>query len=81
MHIGPTSHACPNCTAQAACNVGLRQQITRLQATGARLQVQKTLQAQLSQTSPNSHKPPDPLNAYLHREQPSSPDQHTGNVP
>jgi hypothetical protein len=46
MRTGPTSSACPSCTAQAARNALLRQQITRLHAEVARLQAQvKTLQA------------------------------------
>ena len=59
MRTDPTLGACPRCTAQAARNALLRQQLTRLQAEVTRLREQlKTLQAQLSQTSANSHKPP-----------------------
>jgi len=59
MRTSPTLDACPRCTAQAADNALLRQQITRLHAEVARLQAQvKTLQAQLSQTSANAQKPP-----------------------
>src|SRR2546427_12077456 len=59
MRTSPTLGACLSCTAQAAHNAVLRQQITWLQAEVARLQAQvKTLQAQLGQTSANSHKPP-----------------------
>jgi transposase len=59
MRTGPTSRTCPRCTAQAAANAVLRQQLTRLQAEVTRLREQlKILQAQLDQTSANSHKPP-----------------------
>src|SRR2546430_9788338 len=59
MRTSPTLGACLSCTAQAAHNAVLRQQITWLQAEVTRLQAQvKTLQAQLRQTSANSHKPP-----------------------
>jgi transposase len=59
MNTGPAIKGCSGCTAQAAFNTALQQEIARLQAEVTRLQAQvKTLQAQLHQTSANSHKPP-----------------------
>src|SRR5436190_5493277 len=59
MHAGQAVIRCAGCAAQAARNATLQQEMTRWHAEVARLQVQvKTLQAQLSQTSANSHKPP-----------------------
>src|SRR5215510_1368451 len=50
---------CPGCAAQAVLTIALCQEIARLHAEVSRLQTQaKTLQAQFSQTSANSHKPP-----------------------
>src|SRR5882724_7081152 len=59
MNAGQAISQCSRCATQVACNATLRQQITQLQAEVVRLREQlKTLQAQLSQTSANSHKRP-----------------------
>src|SRR5262245_12682379 len=58
MPASPVLSACPGCAAQALLTAALCQEIARLHAEV------KRLQAQLSQTSANSHKPPssDPPN-------------------